>query len=143
MSQKTLVLKEQLAGCRDKVKLAYTDNSFDAVEVSREMHFVDLDSLFVEVNRILVAGGKFKFRFPHLSSREAFEIWNGHFFSEKWFQENLAFNRHFRIQKIDRQPNPIAKELPLWLKIFPKPVLGKFLMNIYSSVSVTAENIKQ
>ncbi len=134
-----LIVRGVLPDLDGKTKLQYPDASFVRVRIGRDIHYLDLDSLFMEVSRVLRNGGLFEIDVPHLCSFDAFEIWGGHFFSEKWFRENIVFNRYFEILNIEYIYSELFKFAPWWLKFLPRFFLKRFFMNVFSHIKIQSK----
>jgi len=85
----------------------------------RASHFLEhsnLDHVFDEVFRLLAPGGTFHFAVPYANSPEG--MFPGHhiFLTERFFHENLHFQRLFRIDRELFDPGPVWDELPEALK---------------------------
>lgn len=114
-----------------------------SVEIVRSSHFLEhsgLEHIFTEAHRVLIAGGTFDNTIPYALSDDG--LYPGHyqFLTEKWFQENLHFQRLFKIATIEYTPSPEYEQWPSWLKrVLPFDWARRHLFNVCTVFRIVAE----
>lgn len=117
---------------------------FDAgscVEV-RSSHFLEhssLDHIFDEAFRVLRPGGTFFFVVPYANSAQG--MFPGHhiFLTERFFHENLHFQRLFRIVEEEYFPSDVWEALPRVVKLLlPFDRARKLLFNVCHQMAIRA-----
>ncbi len=76
----------------------FPDNSCEEV---RSFHFLEHSQLMHILNvshRVLRPGGILLFAVPYANSAEGMHLGHSQFLTEKWFYENLTFQRYFKIE---------------------------------------------
>jgi SAM-dependent methyltransferase len=116
------------------------------VEV-RASHFLehsDLDRTFEEVHRLLDPEGVFLFVVPYANSAEGMYPGHSIFLTEKFFHNNLKFQRLFRILTEEYKPSEDYAALPEAVRrqLPPFDLARKFLFNVCSEMTITAAPVK-
>lgn len=110
--------------------LPFRNGSCAEVRASHFLEHSDIDHIISEVHRVLAPSGKFNIIVPYANSAEG--MYPGHtlFLTEKWFYENLHFQKCFEIIHEKYYPSSTYKKLPLLLRfIFPFRYARLFLFN--------------
>jgi SAM-dependent methyltransferase len=120
--------------------LPFPDGSVAVVRTSHYLEHSPLDETFDEVHRVLVPGGVFDNTMPYALSDDG--LFPGHaiFLTEKWFTENLHFQRLFRIVSVEYFPSPDYATWP-WLlrRVVPFGWARRHLFNVCSLFRLVAE----
>jgi SAM-dependent methyltransferase len=113
-----------------------------SVAEARASHFLEhsnLDHVFAEVHRVLAPGGVFLFVVPYANS--AAGMFPGHaiFLTETFFEQNLAFQQRFAIDRIRYEAGDAWRELP-WVvrRLLPFDIARKVLFNVCVAMTVWA-----
>jgi SAM-dependent methyltransferase len=124
----------------DRERWPFPDESVATVRTSHYLEHSLLDPIFREANRVLVPGGLFDNTIPYALSDDG--LYPGHpiFLTEKWFEENLLFQRLFRIVTVDYFPSPEYERWPWWLRrVIPFSWGRRHLFNVCIAFRLVAE----
>jgi SAM-dependent methyltransferase len=108
----------------------------------RSSHFLEhsnLDHIFEQVFRVLRPGGTFLFVVPYANSAQG--MFPGHhiFLTERFFHDNLHFQRLFRITKEHYDPSPVWASLPRVLRmLLPFEKARLVLFNVCHQMTIWA-----
>jgi SAM-dependent methyltransferase len=108
----------------------------------RSSHFLehsDLDHVFDEVFRVLQPGGTFFFVVPYANSAQG--LFPGHqiFLTERFFYDNLHFQRLFRIVDEQYRPSVVWDNLPEKVKeLLPFDQARQVLFNVCHEMAIWA-----
>ncbi|HEY3190483.1 MAG TPA: methyltransferase domain-containing protein [Solirubrobacteraceae bacterium] len=100
----------------DTEPLPLPEGSCREVRASHFLEHSKLDVIFDEVFRLLRPGGTFHFAVPYANSPEG--MFPGHllFMTERFFHENLHFQRLFEIEREQFDPSPLWDDVPAAVK---------------------------
>jgi SAM-dependent methyltransferase len=117
----------------------FADGSCAEIRASHFLEHSNLPHVFDEVARLLAPGGVFYFKVPYANSAEG--MFPGHqiFLTERFFEQNLQFQRLFAIDRLQYTPSDVWRELP-WVvrRLLPFDVARKVLFNVCWEMSVWA-----
>lgn len=114
----------------DQMAFPFPDNSCSEV---RSSHFLEHSSLMHILNesyRVLKPNGIFLFAVPYANSAEGMYPGHQQFLTEKWFYENINFQKMFKIECEQYFPSSDWLGLPLVVRLLiPFSFARKFLFN--------------
>lgn len=120
-------------------KIPFEDNSCIRIRASHFIEHSNLDHVFAEVWRLLKPYGVFNFIVPYANSSEGMYPGHSIFLTEKFFYENLHFQKLFRINKEIFKESSDYTNLPKKIKkIFPFEIARKHLFNACSEMEIIA-----
>ena len=120
--------------------LPFPDSSVALIRTSHYLEHSKLDWTFTEVHRVLRKGGVFDNTMPYGLSDDG--LYPGHtiFLTEKWFQENLLFQRLFKIKSLTYDPSPEYLAWPrATKKLIPFSWGRRHLFNVCTQCRLVAE----
>jgi SAM-dependent methyltransferase len=120
--------------------LPFAESSCCEVRCSHFLEHSNLDHIFDEVFRVLAPGGIFLFVVPYANSAEG--MYPGHhiFLTERFFEENLHFQRLFTISREEYTPTAIWESLPEQVReLLPFDQARKVLFNVCNQMLIWAE----
>ncbi len=123
--------------------LPFAESSCAEVRSSHFLEHSNLDHIFDQSHRVLRPGGTFMFAVPYANSAEG--MYPGHqiFLTERFFQENLHFQRLFRIVSEEYTPGPVWDALPKQVKeLFPFEQARQVLFNVCNQMTISAQPLK-
>jgi SAM-dependent methyltransferase len=109
------------------------------VRCSHFLEHSNLDHVFDQVFRVLRPGGIFLFVVPYANSAQG--MFPGHqiFLTERFFYENLHFQRLFRIVREDYTPSDVWESLPKGIKeLLPFEQARQVLFNVCHQMTIWA-----
>lgn len=110
--------------------LPFPDGSCAEVRSSHFLEHSNLDHIIDESFRVLRPGGAFNFTVPYANSAEGMYPGHSLFLTERWFHENLNFQRKFKIESERYDPSSSWKRLPLLVRaLIPFHIARTFLFN--------------
>jgi|SRR5665213_1017857 len=123
----------------NKDALPLPDGSCSEVRSSHFLEHSILDHVFHQAHRVLADGGIFMFTVPYANSAEGMYPGHSIFLTEKWFEENLTFQRLFRIVERRFKPSAAYQGLP-WLvrKLFPFEIARTVLFNACNEMTIVS-----
>lgn len=124
-------------------QLPFEDNSVERVRASHFFEHCNCDHIILESFRALKTGGIFELIVPYANSAEG--MYPGHllFFTEKWFELNVVFQKCFKIESISHKPSEYWDSLPAELKkILPFDLARIFLFNTCNEMTLIAKSRK-
>ena len=108
----------------------FPDNSCEEVRSSHFLEHSELMHILNESHRVLRAGGTFLFAVPYANSAEGMYPGHQQFLTEKWFYENLTFQKNFKIESEEYFPSAYYLALPLIVRLLiPFKFARIFLFN--------------
>ena len=114
----------------------------ESVAIVRSSHYLEHSPLtiFGEVHRVLVPSGLFDNTMPYALSDDGLYPGHSAFLTEKWFSENLTFQRLFRIVSAEYHPSPEYVAWP-WLvrRVIPFNWARRHLFNVCNEFRMVAE----
>jgi SAM-dependent methyltransferase len=114
----------------------------DSCAEVRSSHFLehsDLDHIFNEAFRVLRPGGTFYFVVPYANSAQGMFPGHSIFLTERFFHENLHFQRLFRIVQEQYFPNDVWDALPKRVKkLLPFEQARQVLFNVCHQMAIWA-----
>lgn len=114
----------------DKAPLPFADNSCEEVRSSHFLEHSQLMHILHESYRVLRPGGTFLFAVPYANSAEGMYPGHHQFLTEKWFYENLTFQKYFKIESEEYFPSADYLNLPAIVrKLIPFKFARTFLFN--------------
>lgn len=119
--------------------LPFGDRSCMEVRSSHFLEHSNLDHIIDESWRVLNETGRFTFTVPYANSAEG--LYPGHliFLTEKWFQENINFQKRFVIAREEYVPSAYYFELSEAVRrLFPFDVARKVLFNVCREMTLSA-----
>ena len=119
--------------------LPLPDSSCWEIRASHFLEHSHLDHIFDEVFRLLIPSGTFHFAVPYANSPEG--MFPGHqiFLTERFFHENLRFQKLFSIERELFDPGPVWDEVPEALKEqLPFDVARQVLFGVCNQMRVWA-----
>jgi len=118
--------------------LPFPDNSVDEIRSSHFLEHSNLMHIFNESFRVLKPGHIFLFAVPYANSAEGMYPGHSIFLTEKWFYNNLVFQKYFTIVKEEYKPSEYYLSLPYLFRIFlPFSFARKFLFNACCEMTFT------
>lgn len=119
----------------DTATFPFTDNSCEEVRSSHFLEHSHLLHILNESYRVLRPGGTFLFAVPYANSAEGMYPGHKQFLTEKWFYENLTFQKKFRIEHEEYFQSSDYLKLPFILrKLIPFKFSRTFLFNACSQM---------
>ncbi len=120
--------------------LPFADGSCNEVRASHFLEHSDVDHIINEVYRVLKPGGIFLFAVPYANSAEGMYPGHNIFFTEKWFLNNLNFQKKFYIMREEYLPSTDYISLPWYIRmVLPFNFSRKFLFNACSQMTLTCK----
>jgi SAM-dependent methyltransferase len=119
--------------------LPFAEGSCAEVRSSHFLEHSDLDHIFDEAFRVLRPGGVFFFVVPYANSAQG--MFPGHhiFLTERFFHENLHFQRLFRIVEEEFFPSDVWEGLPRLVKlVLPFDRARQLLFNVCHQMAIRA-----
>lgn len=114
----------------DTAAFPFPDNSCEEIRSSHFLEHSQLMHILNESHRVLRPGGTFLFAVPYANSAEGMYPGHQQFLTEKWFYENLTFQRNFKIEHEEYFPSADYLKLPLILRtLIPFKFARTFLFN--------------
>lgn len=114
----------------DTAAFPFEDNSCEEVRSSHFLEHSQLMHILNESHRVLKPGGTFLFAVPYANSAEGMYPGHQQFLTEKWFYENLTFQKNFKIEHEEYFPSADYRKLPLLVRAFiPFKFARTFLFN--------------
>jgi len=120
-------------------ELPFAEDSCIEVRASHFLEHSDLDHIFDQAFRVLREGGTFFFVVPYANSAQG--MFPGHhiFLTERFFHENLHFQRLFRIVKEEFFPSDVWDALPAAVKeLMPFDQARLVLFNVCHQMGIWA-----
>ncbi len=120
-------------------ELPFAEDSCSEVRASHFLEHSELDHIFEEAFRVLREGGTFFFVVPYANSAQG--MFPGHhiFLTERFFAENLHFQRLFRIVKEEFFPSDVWEGLPAAVKeLLPFDQARLVLFNVCHQMAIWA-----
>jgi SAM-dependent methyltransferase len=114
----------------------------ESVAIVRTSHYLEHSPLtiFEEVHRVLVAGGRFENTLPYALSDDGLYPGHSAFLTEKWFGENRTFQELFRIVSVEHRPSPEYLTWPWFVRrAIPYAWARRHLFNVCSEFRLVAE----
>jgi len=119
----------------DTTALPFSDNSCEEVRSSHFLEHSQLMHILNESHRVLRPGGTFLFAVPYANSAEGMYPGHQQFLTEKWFYENMTFQRNFKIEHEEYFPSIDYLKLPFILRtLIPFKFARTFLFNACSQM---------
>lgn len=110
--------------------LPFPDGSCDEVRSSHFLEHSNIGHILEESHRVLRPGGTFMFAVPYANSAEGMYPGHQQFLTEKWFHENLTFQRLFTIDSEQYFPSSYWLALPRVVRlVIPFRWARTFLFN--------------
>lgn len=119
--------------------LPFREESVIEVRTSHYLEHSNLDFTFQEVNRVLSLDGRFVNTIPYALSDDG--LYPGHsiFLTEKWFHENITFQKYFEIESITYRESNEYKAWPKIVKLLiPFNWARRHLMNVCIEMTFVA-----
>ena len=114
----------------DAADFPFPDNSCEEVRSSHFLEHSQLMHILNESHRVLRPGGTFLFAVPYANSAEGMYPGHQQFLTEKWFYENLTFQKKFKIELEEYFPSSDYLKLPFILRaLIPFKFSRTFLFN--------------
>lgn len=114
----------------DEAAFPFPDNSCEEVRSSHFLEHSQLMHILNESYRVLRPGGTFLFAVPYANSAEGMYPGHVQFLTEKWFYENLTFQKNFKIEHEEYFPSADYLKLPFFLRmLIPFKFARTFLFN--------------
>ena len=114
----------------DEGMFPFPDNSCEEVRSSHFLEHSHLMHVLNESYRVLRPGGTFLFAVPYANSAEGMYPGHQQFLTEKWFYENLTFQKNFKIDREEYFPSADYLKLPFIVrKMIPFKFARTFLFN--------------
>ncbi len=123
--------------------LPFRDNSAEKIVSSHFLEHSHLDHVINESYRVLKPRGQFDFTVPYANSAEGMYPGHNIFLTEKWFKENLNFQKKFEIVAERYDASPDWRSLPLIVRlILPFGFARRFLYNACNQMTVRCRSRK-
>jgi SAM-dependent methyltransferase len=114
----------------DHGRFPFPDGSCEEVRSSHFLEHSNLPHVIDESHRVLRPGGTFLFAVPYANSAEGMYPGHRQFLTEKWFYENLNFQRKFSIDREQYFPSDDWKALPAIVRwLIPFRYARTFMFN--------------
>eukprot|EP00825_Cyclidium_porcatum_P024473 TRINITY_DN2688_c0_g2_i1.p4 TRINITY_DN2688_c0_g2~~TRINITY_DN2688_c0_g2_i1.p4 ORF type:complete len:209 (+),score=6.81 TRINITY_DN2688_c0_g2_i1:1549-2175(+) len=114
----------------DSASFPFADNSCEEVRSSHFLEHSNLMHILDESHRVLRPGGTFLFAVPYANSAEGMYPGHQQFLTEKWFYENLNFQRKYKIEHEEYFPSADYLKLPFVIRaLIPFKFARTFLFN--------------
>lgn len=111
--------------------IPFEDGSCQEIRATHFLEHSNLPHIFDECHRLLRAGGVWHFKVPYANSAEGMFPGHSIFFTERFFQQNLHFQRLFELQRIEYTPSDVWAEVPrLIRRLLPFDIARKVLFNV-------------
>lgn len=120
-------------------ELPFDESSCSEVRASHFLEHSNLDHIFDQAYRVLRPGGTFFFAVPYANSAQG--MFPGHhiFLTERFFHENLHFQRLFRIVREEFFPSDVWEGLPPAVKeLLPFEQARLVLFNVCHQMAMWA-----
>lgn len=119
--------------------LPFAADSCSEVRCSHFLEHSDLGHVFDEVCRVLQVRGTFFFVVPYANSADGMFPGHSIFLTERWFQQNLHFQRLFRIVKEEFTPTALWDDLPEQFRaLLPFEQARQVLFNVCNQMAIWA-----
>jgi hypothetical protein len=111
--------------------IPFPDHSCQEIRATHFLEHSNLGHIFDECHRLLHPDGVWHFKVPYANSAEGMFPGHSIFLTERFFEQNVHFQRLFVLSRVEYTPSDVWREVPRIIRrLLPFDVARKVLFNV-------------